>query len=39
MGNKDRRTIKWNAIMLPEHVDMIKDVFMEEEQKRKAFIG
>lgn len=38
MSNKDRGNIKWDAIMLPEHVEMLKDVFNEEEYKEKPIL-
>ncbi|MFB1083397.1 YolD-like family protein [Jeotgalibacillus sp. JSM ZJ347] len=33
--NKDRGTIKWTSMMLPEHVKMLKDFYEEMEQETK----
>lgn len=38
MINKDRGVIKWDSIMLPEHVEMLKEVFREEEKKEKPIL-
>lgn len=35
---KDRGTKKWNSMMLPEHVEAVKDVFAEEERKEKPIL-
>lgn len=35
---KDRGTIKWTAIMLPEHVKMLKEMFAEDEKIEKPLI-
>ncbi|HEX6594148.1 MAG TPA: YolD-like family protein [Bacillota bacterium] len=35
---KDRGTKKWNSIMLPEHVEAVKQVFAEEERKEKPIL-
>ncbi|WLR52001.1 YolD-like family protein [Bacillus tianshenii] len=35
---KDRGTIKWTAMMLPEHVEMIKEIWREDEKKPKPIL-
>src|SRR5699024_9385192 len=34
----DRGPKKWNSMMLPEHVEAVKDVFAEEERKEKPIL-
>ncbi|WP_163526602.1 YolD-like family protein [Halobacillus ihumii] len=31
----DRGTAKWTALMMPEHVEMIKDLWKEDEREKK----
>lgn len=38
MSLKDRGTIKWTSIMLPEHVEMLKEVFEEQDHVEKPII-
>ncbi|GGF28051.1 hypothetical protein GCM10010954_28930 [Halobacillus andaensis] len=36
MGNpNDRGTIKWTSLMLPEHVEMVQEIFKEQEREEK----
>ena len=35
---KDRGTIKWTSIMLPEHVKMLDKIFNEPEKKNKPVL-
>lgn len=35
---KDRGTKKWTSIMLPEHVEALKQMFAEEERKEKPIL-
>ncbi|GIP64468.1 hypothetical protein J32TS6_30230 [Virgibacillus pantothenticus] len=34
----DRVTIKWTSIMLPEHVEMLEEVWKEQEYKEKPIL-
>lgn len=34
----DRGTKKWTALMLPEHIEMLKDVFAEQNHKEKPIL-
>lgn len=34
----DRGTKKWTSLMLPEHVEMLKNVFAEQEHKEKPIL-
>lgn len=36
--NRDRGTIKWTSLMLPEHVEMIKQVWKEDERVEKPIL-
>ncbi|MGP4061525.1 YolD-like family protein [Halobacillus sp. H74] len=36
--NRDRGTIKWTSLMLPEHVEMIKKVWKEDERIEKPIL-
>jgi len=36
--NKDRGTIKWTSLMLPEHVQMVKKIWKEEEKVQKPVL-
>ncbi|WP_281659142.1 YolD-like family protein [Halobacillus sp. Cin3] len=36
--NRDRGTIKWTSLMLPEHVEMIKQVWKEDERIEKPIL-
>ncbi|WP_079529476.1 YolD-like family protein [Halobacillus hunanensis] len=36
--NRDRGTIKWTSLMLPEHVELIKEVWQEDEGVPKKVI-
>lgn len=36
--NRDRGTIKWTSLMLPEHVEMIKNLWKEDERVEKGII-
>ncbi|WP_431802992.1 YolD-like family protein [Halobacillus andaensis] len=38
MENRDRGTIKWTSLMLPEHVEMIKKVWKEDERVEKGLL-
>jgi len=38
MNVNDRGTKKWSSIMLPEHVDALKQVFAEQEYKEKPIL-
>lgn len=35
---RDRGTIKWTAMMLPEHVKMLREALIEEEKIKKPLI-
>ncbi|MFG6150626.1 YolD-like family protein [Halobacillus sp. B23F22_1] len=35
---KDRGTIKWTSIMMPEHIEMLKEVWKEDERIEKPVI-
>lgn len=34
----DRGSIKWSALMLPEHVEMIKEMWAEDDKKEKPIL-
>jgi len=36
--NKDRGNIKWTSLMLPEHVQMVKEIWKEEEKVQKPVL-
>lgn len=36
--NRDRGTIKWTSLMLPQHVEMIKEVWKEDERIEKPIL-
>lgn len=36
---RDRGTIKWTSLMLPEHVEMVKEVWKEDERLEKGMIA
>ncbi|MFD1019366.1 YolD-like family protein [Thalassobacillus hwangdonensis] len=36
--NKDRGTIKWTSLMLPEHVQMVKSLWKEDERVEKGIL-
>ncbi|MFC7319399.1 YolD-like family protein [Halobacillus campisalis] len=36
--NRDRGTIKWTSLMLPEHVEMIKKVWKEDQRVEKGIL-
>ncbi|WP_406945780.1 YolD-like family protein [Halobacillus sp. SY10] len=36
--NRDRGTIKWTSLMLPEHVEMVKQVWKEDERIEKPIL-
>ncbi|QAS52359.1 YolD-like family protein [Halobacillus litoralis] len=36
--NRDRGTLKWTSLMLPEHVEMIKQVWKEDERIEKPIL-
>ncbi|MFD2924128.1 YolD-like family protein [Halobacillus naozhouensis] len=36
--NRDRGTIKWTSLMLPEHVELIKEVWQEDEGVPKKVV-
>ncbi|MGI8316569.1 YolD-like family protein [Halobacillus mangrovi] len=36
--NRDRGTIKWTSLMLPEHVEMVKKLWKEDERVEKGII-
>ncbi len=36
--NKDRGTIKWTSLMLPEHVQLVKELWKEDERVEKGII-
>jgi hypothetical protein len=36
--NKDRGTIKWTSLMLPEHVQMVKNLWKEDERVEKGIV-
>ncbi|RWZ58934.1 YolD-like family protein [Halobacillus fulvus] len=36
--NRDRGTIKWTSLMLPEHVEMIKQLWKEDERVEKGIM-
>ncbi|MGP4069368.1 YolD-like family protein [Halobacillus sp. B29] len=36
--NRDRGTIKWTSLMLPEHVEMIRKLWKEDERVEKGII-
>ena len=38
MAMKDRGSKKWTAMMLPEHVGMVKDLWMEDEKTGKPVL-
>ncbi|MCP3027532.1 YolD-like family protein [Halobacillus sp. A5] len=38
MDHRDRGTIKWTSLMLPEHVEMIKKVWKEDERVEKGIL-
>ncbi|WP_254434246.1 YolD-like family protein [Halobacillus sp. Marseille-Q1614] len=38
MQSRDRGTIKWTSLMLPEHVEMIKKVWKEDERVEKGIL-
>src|SRR5699024_389951 len=38
MSLKDRGTKKWTSLMLPEHVEMLKEVFRQDEYKEKPIL-
>ncbi|AXI09308.1 YolD-like family protein [Oceanobacillus sp. 143] len=35
---KDRGTIKWSSLMLPEHVELLKELWKEDEKVRKPLL-
>ncbi|RDW19604.1 YolD-like family protein [Oceanobacillus arenosus] len=35
---KDRGTIKWSSLMLPEHVEMLKELWKEDEKVQKPVL-
>jgi len=35
---KDRGTIKWTSMMLPEHVEILKDMWKEDERVEKGIL-
>ncbi|MGP4059206.1 YolD-like family protein [Halobacillus sp. H74] len=36
--NRDRGTIKWTSLMLPEHVEMVKQLWKEDQRVEKGII-
>ncbi|KGP92413.1 hypothetical protein N780_13455 [Pontibacillus chungwhensis BH030062] len=36
---RDRGTIKWTSLMLPEHVEMLKKVWKEDERVEKGLLA
>ncbi|ASK64122.1 hypothetical protein CFK37_19175 [Virgibacillus phasianinus] len=38
MSVNDRGTIKWTAMMLPEHINMLNEYWKEEEYKEKPML-
>ncbi|MBM7552248.1 YolD-like family protein [Thalassobacillus pellis] len=36
--NRDRGTIKWTSLMLPEHVQLVKELWKEDERVEKGII-
>ncbi|MBN8234956.1 YolD-like family protein [Halobacillus kuroshimensis] len=36
--NRDRGTIKWTSLMLPEHVEMVKKLWKEDQRVEKGII-
>ncbi|ARI76030.1 YolD-like family protein [Halobacillus mangrovi] len=36
--NRDRGTIKWTSLMLPEHVEMVKKLWKEDERVERGII-
>ncbi|GGD12787.1 YolD-like family protein [Pontibacillus salipaludis] len=36
---RDRGTIKWTSLMLPEHVEMLKEVWKEDERVEKGMLA
>lgn len=38
MSLKDRGTKKWTSLMLPEHIELLKDAFAEFEYKEKPIL-
>ncbi|GGF21521.1 hypothetical protein GCM10010954_20430 [Halobacillus andaensis] len=38
MDSRDRGTIKWTSLMLPEHVEMIKKVWKEDKRVEKGML-
>lgn len=38
MNVNDRGTKKWTAMMMPEHIKMINDLWAEDDKKEKPFI-
>ncbi|UOQ45303.1 YolD-like family protein [Halobacillus salinarum] len=37
-SNRDRGSIKWTSLMLPEHVEMIKKLWKEDERVEKGIM-
>ncbi|MFC7060866.1 YolD-like family protein [Halobacillus seohaensis] len=38
MKPNDRGTIKWTSLMMPEHIEMLKEVWKEDEKEEKAIL-
>ncbi|WP_082232624.1 YolD-like family protein [Halobacillus massiliensis] len=38
MQSRDRGSIKWTSLMLPEHVEMIKKIWKEDERVEKGLL-
>lgn len=36
--NRDRGSIKWTSLMLPEHVEMIRNLWKEDERVEKGIV-
>ncbi|GAQ18532.1 YolD-like protein [Oceanobacillus picturae] len=39
MSVNDRGTIKWTSLMMPEHVEILKEIHEQQEWKEKPFIS